>query len=736
MCPRRPHQHVVVNNRADLERWRLDLLRPSLSFSHLLYTHRLTIPNITLQIMCYMKNISRGIVEFTRNHKFQSNISWDLILFSRYFLLHPLLSLLHLEWTHCLTILNITLQIKYYMKNISRGIVEFIWNHKFQSNISLDFLLFSRYFLLRPSLSLSHLIYTHRLTTSDITIQIKNYMKNISRGIVEFTRNHKFRSNISLDFILFSRYFLLRPSLSLLHLEFTHCLTIPNITLQIMSYMKNISRGIVEFIWNNNFQSNISWDLILFSRYFLLRPSLSLLASGVDALPDNSEHNPSNKVLYEKYFKGDCWIYLELQLSVKYFLRFNFIFKIFLVMSITVPFAFGVDALPDNSEHNPSNKVLYEKYFKGNCWIYLELQLSVKYFLRFNFIFKIFPATSITVPFASGVDALPDNSELNPSNKVLYEKYFKGDCWINLELQLSVKYFSKYYFVFKIFPVTPIYVPFPSGVHASPDNLKHNSWNKELYEKYFKGDCWINLEPQVSVKYFSNFFFFFKIFPATSITVPFASGMHALPDNSEHNPSNKVLYEKYFKGDCWIYLELQLSVQYFLRFYFGFKIFPATSITVPFASGVDALPDNFEHYPSNKVLYEKYFKGDCWIYLELQHSVKYFSRFYFVFKIFPVTSINVPFASGVHTSPDNSEHNPSNKVLYEKYFKGDCWIYLELQVSVKYFLRFNFIFKIFPVTSINVPFASGVDALPDNSEHNPSNKVLLAGPRAQHGFGF
>ena len=107
-----------------------------------------------------------------------------------------LLTHLHLESAHCLMNLNITHQIGEYLKNIWRGIIGIHCYNNFQSNISSNITLLSRYFHLSQSDKHFH-----------ITHQIEDYLKNIGRGITRIYCYNNFQSNISYYFILLSRYF-------------------------------------------------------------------------------------------------------------------------------------------------------------------------------------------------------------------------------------------------------------------------------------------------------------------------------------------------------------------------------------------------------------------------------------------------------------------------------------------------------------------------------------------------
>ena len=61
---------------------------------------------------------------------------------------------------------------------------------------------------------------------------------------------------------------------------------------------------------------------------------------------------------------------------------------------------------------------------------------------------------------------------------------------------------------------------------------------------------------------------------------------------------------------------------------------------------------------------------------------------------------------------DIFEYNSSNRVHFDKYLKRDCKTKLELQLSVKYFLRHCFESKIFSYLSDHVN-SSGMNGLDD-----------------------
>ena len=69
-----------------------------------------------------------------------------------------------------------------------------------------------------------------------------------------------------------------------------------------------------------------------------------------------------------------------------------------------------------------------------------------------------------------------------------------------------------------------------------------------------------------------------------------------------------------------------------------------------------------------------------------------------------------PFSSEDDTRSDNFEHNSSNSVIFEKYFKRDCQAQQVQQLSVKCFPKYHFVLEIFSYASdqVSVPDANGL----------------------------
>ena len=68
-----------------------------------------------------------------------------------------------------------------------------------------------------------------------------------------------------------------------------------------------------------------------------------------------------------------------------------------------------------------------------------------------------------------------------------------------------------------------------------------------------------------------------------------------------------------------------------------------------------------------------------------------------------------PFASGMLAWSDFFEHNSLNNEIDEKYLKRDCYTHKGQQISVKYFSKHAFVNEIFPCLSdhVEVPDVNG-----------------------------
>ena len=91
-------------------------------------------------------------------------------------------------------------------------------------------------------------------------------------------------------------------------------------------------------------------------------------------------------------------------------------------------------------------------HLKGYCQDHKDQQHSIKYFSKFCFIIKIFQ-------FVSDVNGFYFIFELNSSNIMIIINYLKRDCQDYKYQQLSTKYFDQIYrFVIKIYPFVSEFV--------------------------------------------------------------------------------------------------------------------------------------------------------------------------------------------------------------------------------------------------------------------------------------